>query len=200
MSDPAASDELVLASASPRRHELLLQIGVAHRVLPLDLDESRLPGETAEAYVRRVALDKARAGHARTGGWVLGADTTVVVDGEPLGKPRDRDDALAMLARLAGREHRVLSAVALVTPSAEGVRLSVSRVRFRAIPPDEALAYWQSGEPADKAGGYAIQGRGALFVESLDGSYSGVMGLPLFETGELLRALGHPALSVARGR
>lgn len=191
---------LVLASASPRRHELLLQIGVAHEVLPLDLDETRLPAEPVEAYVRRVALDKALAGFARSGGWVLGADTTVVIDGEPLGKPHDREQALAMLARLSGREHQVLSAVALVSADFRDTRLSVSRVCFRAIGPDEALAYWLTGEPADKAGGYAIQGRGALFVAGLEGSYSGVMGLPLFETGELLRAAGHPALCGERRR
>ena len=191
---------LILASASPRRHELLLQIGVPHQLLPLDLDESRLAGEDVELYVRRVALDKALTGFEKTGGWVLGADTTVVLDGEPLGKPRDQAESLAMLDRLSDREHLVMSAVALVTPNFCEIRMSTSRVRFRAISPDEALAYWQSGEPADKAGSYAIQGRGALFVADLEGSYSGVMGLPLYETGELLRAGGHPALCMASTR
>jgi len=121
---------------------------------------------------------------------VLGADTVVAVDDLLLGKPRDRDDALAMLQRLSGRVHRVLSAVALA--SAQGLRhaLSVSEVRFRPLSLTECAAYWDSGEPHDKAGAYAIQGRGALFVEQLTGSYSGVMGLPLFETGELLTAVG----------
>jgi septum formation protein len=187
------SPPLVLASASPRRRELLIQIGVRHRVLAVDLDESRLPGETLEDFVQRLAMDKALAGWqalpAVARAAVLGADTLVVLDGEPLGKPADRDDALTMLARLSGRSHEVLTAVALVTPEAR-VRLSRSRVTFRATSAAERLAYWDSGEPADKAGGYGIQGLGAIFVAHLEGSYSGVMGLPLFETAELLVEAG----------
>jgi septum formation protein len=190
------SPPLVLASASPRRRELLAQIGVRHRVLALDLDERRRPGEPLEAFVQRLALDKALAGwHALPAveqGPVLGADTLVVLDGEPLGKPVDREDALNMLARLSGRTHEVLTAVALVTPEPR-VCLQRSRVTFRAIETAERLAYWASGEPADKAGAYAIQGLGAIFVRQLEGSYSGVMGLPLFETAELLAEAGiHP--------
>jgi septum formation protein len=186
----------VLASASPRRRELLAQMGVRHRVLAQDLDERRRPGEPLETYVRRLALDKALAGwHALPAveqGPVLGADTLVVLDGEPLGKPVDREDALNMLARLSGRSHEVLTAVALVTPEPR-VCLQRSRVTFRAIETAERLAYWASGEPADKAGAYAIQGLGAIFVRQLEGSYSGVMGLPLFETAELLAEAGiHP--------
>ena len=189
---------LVLASASPRRRELLAQIGVPHRVLAVDLDEGRLPGEAVEAFVQRLALDKALAGwHALPAverGPVLGADTLVVLDGEPLGKPLDRDDALTMLARLSGRSHEVLTAVALVGPGAPQVRLSRSRVTFRATSAAERRAYWDSGEPADKAGAYGIQGLGAIFVANLEGSYSGVMGLPLFETAGLLAEAGiHPA-------
>ena len=186
--------DIWLASASPRRRELLGQIGVRYQQLPVDVPELRDPAESPEEYVLRVALAKARAGLAQLldgdGRPVLGADTAVVLDGEVLGKPRDQDDALAMLRRLAGREHLVLSGVALLTAERELSRLSVSHVRFRQIGGDEALAYWHTGEPADKAGGYAIQGIAAGFIERLEGSYSAVMGLPLFETAQLLEQFG----------
>jgi septum formation protein len=188
--------QIALASRSPRRRELLAQIGVRHRVVDVDVDESPRPAEVPAEYVLRLALAKARAARGREPGLpVLGADTAVVVDDAILGKPADRADALAMLARLSGREHRVLTAVALVGDR-EATRLSVSHVRFRAVGPDEAAAYWATNEPADKAGAYAIQGLGALFVESLTGSHSGVMGLPLFETAELLR---HAGIDLLRG-
>ena len=189
---------LVLASASPRRTELLRQIGVRHQVVPADIDEQRLPAESIEGCVVRLSRAKAwqvwqrllsaQADDHVSG--VLGADTVVALDDLLLGKPRDRADALAMLQRLSGRVHRVVSAVALA--SAQGLRhaLSVSEVRFRKLSLTECAAYWDSGEPCDKAGSYAIQGLGALFIERLTGSYSGVMGLPLFETGELLTAAG----------
>ncbi|HRD66341.1 MAG TPA: Maf family protein [Candidatus Competibacter sp.] len=185
-----------LASASPRRRELLRQIGVAYRLLPVEVDETPLPGESPSAYVVRLALAKARAG-ARTLGRrqplpVLGADTSVVVDDAILGKPGDRDEGLAMLARLSGREHRVLSAVALATSARDAVKVQESRVWFRELSQAECAAYWDSGEPLDKAGGYGIQGRAAAFIAELRGSYSGVMGLPLFETAELLREFGVP--------
>lgn len=189
-----AVPHLYLASASPRRRELLRQIGVTYRVLRLAVDETPLAGEAPDAYVARLALLKARTGCALLGrrrpAPVLGADTAVVVDEAILGKPRDRADGLALLARLSGREHRVLSAVALVAPTQAAVRVQESRVRFRALSPAECLAYWDSGEPQDKAGGYGIQGRAAAFIVELHGSYSGVMGLPLFETAELLREFG----------
>lgn len=192
MSNP----QIYLASNSPRRRELLAQIGVRFRVLALSLDERLLPGEGVEGYVRRVALDKARAGRELVSGRsgleslpVLAADTVVVVGDRVLGKPCNEDDALAMLRLLSGRSHRVLSAVALVDTE-ETIALSESEVRFRGISDAEARAYWATGEPADKAGGYAIQGLGALFVEHLRGSYSGVMGLPLFETAALLETAG----------
>lgn len=182
-----------LASQSPRRRELLDQIGVRHSTLSVEVDETPLPGEDPETYVRRLALEKARAGHASLPGGergvVIGADTAVVVDDRILGKPSDRDDALAMLALLSAREHLVLTAVAVVGDS-ESIEISRSRVRFRPLRPGEADAYWDTGEPADKAGAYAVQGLGALFIAHLDGSYSGVMGLPLFQTAELLRAQG----------
>lgn len=190
---PAA--QIYLASASPRRRELLRQIGVAYRLLPVAVDETPLPDEPPPGYVARLAQAKARAGVAaipvrRQARPVLGADTAVVVDGAILGKPRDRDEGLAMLALLSGREHAVLSAVSLATPRRHAVKVQESRVRFRDLSPAERAAYWASGEPADKAGGYGIQGRAAAFIAELRGSYSGVMGLPLFETAELLREFG----------
>jgi septum formation protein len=191
---------VILASASPRRTELLRQIGVAHRVVPAHIDERRAAGELIEDCVRRLARSKALevqvalsavAGTAAAGELaVLGADTAVVLDDELLGKPRDRAEALAMLARLSGRWHDVLTAVALA--SAAGMRCSVSRseVRIRALTERECAHYCDSGEPYDKAGAYAIQGMGAVFVQELRGSYSGVVGLPLFETGRLLSEAG----------
>jgi septum formation protein len=191
---------VILASASPRRTELLTQLGVAHRVVPAHVDERRAAGESVEACVRRLATSKAlevQVALAAVGGSaaaeplpVLGADTGVVVDGELLGKPRDRADALAMLARLSGRTHLVLSAVALASATELRSALSRSEVSFRRLSPQECSAYWDSGEPCDKAGAYAIQGMGAVFVEDLRGSYSGVVGLPLFETARLLAGAG----------
>ena len=183
---------IYLASGSPRRRELLDQIGIAHTVLRVDVDETPGPQEAPELYVERLALAKARTGWAAStqDRPVMGADTTLAVHGEILGKPLDREDFLTTFAQLSGQTHTVLSAVALVCDDREATRLSVSRVRFRTIARDEAERYWESGEPADKAGGYAIQGRAAAFVEHLEGSYSGVMGLPLFETSALLRQFG----------
>lgn len=182
-----------LASVSPRRRELLAQIGVPHTVVGADIDESVRSGEAPRDYVLRMARQKALTVRERGEALpVLAADTTVVLDNIIYGKPRDRDDGLAMLGRLSGRTHEVLTAVALAHLSEVSLRLSVSTVRFRELSPEERAAYWDTGEPRDKAGGYAIQGAAAVFIESLSGSYSGVMGLPLFETGELLRAVGVP--------
>jgi septum formation protein len=183
---------LILASASPRRSLLLTQIGVPHRVVPSHSDEQRLAGESVEACVRRLAEQKALQVCALTGTAlpVLGADTAVIIDNAMLGKPRERAEGLEMLARLSGREHQVLSGVALAHGGRVSSSLSSSLVRLRSLSREECEAYWDSGEPCDKAGGYAIQGRGAVFVEMLHGSYSGVMGLPLFETAALLRAAG----------
>ncbi|PLX62195.1 Maf family protein [Sedimenticola selenatireducens] len=184
---------IYIASHSPRRRELLLQIGVHHTVVGITIDETPLPGEAPSEYVIRMALEKARAGRQATNQKppmpVLGADTAVVVNRRILGKPRDRDDAIAMLELLSDTTHKVLTGVALIDQREE-TRLSVSKVSFRPIQPQEAAAYWDSNEPADKAGGYAIQGMGALFISRLEGSFSGVMGLPLFETGELLQRAG----------
>lgn len=184
---------IVLASASPRRRALLDQIGVGHDVVPADVDEAPLAGEAPAALARRLARAKALEGRRRAGGTrpALGADTVVVADGVVFGKPRDQADAIRMLVALGGREHQVLTAIALAT-AAEGQVLeamSSSSVRMRPISAEEAQAYWNSGEPAGKAGAYAIQGLGAVFIEHVSGSYSGVMGLPLYETARLLQSL-----------
>lgn len=186
---------LFLASASPRRRELLAQIGVPFSLLDVSVDETPSPTESPEAYVERVARDKALAGLAGIGegdSYVLGADTSVVLDQRILGKPVDRADGLAMLAALSGRTHRVMTAVALASRTACEVRVVISEVTFRTIEEAEAERYWDSGEPQDKAGGYAIQGWGAVFVSQLHGSYSAVVGLPLCETAQLVDAFGLP--------
>jgi len=186
---------LFLASASPRRRELLTQIGVPFNLLSVSIDETPHKEESPDAYVQRLAREKALAGLSHIEeptACVLGADTTVVLDGRLLGKPADKADALAMLQLLSGREHQVLTAVALASGADCVVRLVSNRVQFRVITADEAERYWASGEPQDKAGGYAIQGLGAVFVSGLQGSYSGVVGLPLCETAQLLDAFGIP--------
>jgi septum formation protein len=180
-----------LASVSPRRRELLTQIGVPHSVTGAHIDETAHPGEAPRDYVLRMARQKALT--VRENGEplpVLAADTTVVLDDVIYGKPRDRADGIAMLERLSGRTHEVLTAVAMADSRGVTLRLSHSAVRFRRLTLEECAAYWDTGEPHDKAGGYAVQGAAAVFIESLSGSYSGVMGLPLFETAELLRAAG----------
>jgi septum formation protein len=188
-----------LASASPRRRALLEQIGVPFQVLGVAIDESPEPLEAALAYVTRLAAAKAAAGwqqrQAQTpdgDAAVLAADTAVVLDGRILGKPAHRRDAIEMLGQLSGRTHEVLTGIALATARGIESRVSRSEVTLRAISAHEAGAYWDSGEPCDKAGGYAIQGRAAIFIAHLRGSFSGVMGLPLFETAELLASAGVP--------
>ena len=185
---------IVLASASPRRSDLLTQLGVAHDIVAADIDETVRPNEAPELFVERMAREKATAIRGRLAAGdrrpVLGSDTALELDGEVLGKPRDRDHFLTMFARLSGREHRVLSAVALIDDEREAARLNVSHVTFRSISEAEMARYWETREPADKAGGYAIQGLAAQFVTGLNGSYSGVMGLPLFETAQLLNEFG----------
>jgi septum formation protein len=207
----SASNPLIyLASASPRRSALLDQIGVPHRVHAVDVDETARGGEGPEQYVRRLAVLKAEtlwqklaaaqrqpaahgcanaAGAGCAGVAVLGADTAVVLDAQILGKPRDEADCVRMLGLLSARTHQVFTAVALRASSCQ-TRVNVSEVTFRKLGDEEIRRYWRSGEPADKAGGYAVQGRAALFIERIAGSYSGIMGLPLFETGELLAAIG----------
>jgi len=191
---PSSAPDVCLASVSPRRQALLAQIGVRFVVAAADIDETVQGAEHADDYVLRMARDKALAVRVRAGRLpVLAADTTVVLDGQICGKPAGEADGVALLQRLGGRSHQVLTAVALADASGVRERLSASEVRFRAISRAECVAYWASGEPRDKAGGYAIQGLGAVFVEHLSGSYSGVMGLPLYETAQLLRAAGVPS-------
>lgn len=199
------ADFVYLASASPRRRELLAQIGVPFQLLSVDVDESIAAGERAERYVLRVAEAKAAAGLAhclaarRPHGPVLGADTAVVAGGALLGKPADCADAERMLGLLSASTHEVLTAVALATAGGVLSRLSRSEVTFREITPEEARDYWNTGEGRDKAGAYAIQGYGAVFVSGLRGSYSGVMGLPLFETAQMLRSAGVPCWVATKG-
>lgn len=191
--------QIILASASPRRRELLDQIHIRYRVEAADIDESPLPNETPEALVQRLALEKARAIWERSDKTlpVLGSDTLGQLEGELLVKPTDFDDARRMLLAMAGRKHEILSGVALCSADAEQVTLCRSHVWFRALSEQEIQAYWDSGEPVDKAGAYAIQGLGAVFVERMEGSYSAVMGLPLFETSAMLAQAGvYPLQSV----
>jgi len=190
---------LYLASGSPRRRELLMQIGVPFTAISADIDETPLPNESPAAYVERLARGKACAGRSlitssesQAPACVLGADTAVVLDGRILGKPQDQADAQAMLLALSGREHEVLTAIAVLDGQRCESRVVRSLVRFREVGRDEATAYWQSGEPQDKAGGYAIQGLAAVFVAGLNGSYSAVVGLPVCETAELLGHFGIP--------
>ena len=184
-------DQLVLASASPRRQALLAQLGLHVKVLPVTIDERPQSGEMPTQYVTRLARAKAKAAAGRCSGLpILGADTVMVIDDQMLGKPVDRTAGLAMLAQLSGRAHQVMSAVCLITPDLEETCFSVTTVWFRNITAPERAAYWATGEPIDKAGGYAIQGLGAVFVTALHGSYSGVVGLPLFEAARLLEKVG----------
>ncbi len=184
--------QLYLASRSPRRSQLLAQLKLRFEVLPADIPETPEPGQAASDYVLAMAAGKARAAASRASADlpVLGADTEVVVDGEILGKPADREHAVAMLLRLSRRTHQVFSGVAVVQDARLQSALSVTEVEFAPVSAAQAAAYWDSGEPGDKAGGYAIQGYGAMFVRQIRGSYSGVMGLPLYETCELLGRFG----------
>ncbi|MDQ3206758.1 MAG: Maf family nucleotide pyrophosphatase [Pseudomonadota bacterium] len=185
---------LYLASQSPRRHELLARLCPGFEGVVLDIPEHRNAGETAEAYVRRVAREKAGAGLLQVvsdpGAVMLGADTEVVLDDEVFGKPADAATAEAMLRRLSGRTHEVMSAVSLLSRSREAQALSVTRVTFAQLDDAQIRRYVATGEPFGKAGGYAIQGGAEAFVTRLDGSYSGVMGLPLHETAGLLAEFG----------
>ena len=189
----SSSSQLYLASTSSRRREILQSLGVNLKIAKVDTDESPLQDESAEELVQRLAM--AKADGATDVGFVLGSDTVVVLDDRILGKPTDADDAVEMLLALSGRSHRVLTGVALKTPQGTRAVLSATDVRFREIGRDEAIRYWQSGEPADKAGSYGIQGLGGMFIENINGSYSGVMGLPVFETVELLRSAGIEVLA-----
>lgn len=189
---------IYLASQSPRRRELLDQIGVDYSVVAVDIDESRRDGETPAAYVQRLALEKAVAGWQRAHALgmeprpALGADTTVAIDDQVLGKPADFATARAMLLQLSGRSHQVFTGVCLSDGARTAAALSATTVWFRTLSEADIETYWASGEPRDKAGAYGIQGFGAMFIERIDGSYSGVVGLPLFETARLLQQIFDP--------
>lgn len=186
--------KLYLASQSPRRRELLAQLGHQFDCLVTNVDETRQPGESAADYVTRLAEEKASAGlaalqsDADSDMLVLGADTIVVVDEQVLEKPEDQQDAARMMQLLSGRSHQVMTAVALASSKGCVSQRIETRVSFRDLSDEEILAYWQTGEPADKAGGYGIQGIAGKFVSRIDGSYSAVVGLPLMETDQLIRA------------
>lgn len=187
------SSFVYLASASPRRRELLTQLGVEYDILQVTVDETPRVAEDPPDLVCRLAAAKAQAGLAvrpDRRGPVVGADTAVALGDELFGKPSDQADATRMLGRLAGRTHTVWTAVAVTDGERERVELCRSLVTFRAVAPEEIAAYWRTGEPTDKAGAYGIQGRGAQFIADLRGSYSGVVGLPLFETARLLTLFG----------
>ena len=188
-----SSPQFYLASTSPRRREILQTLGVDFDVIMVATDETPFDDESPEDLVLRLA--SAKAGAAANAEIVLAADTVVVLGDRVLGKPDNREDAIEMLLALSGQTHRVMTGVALKTPSGTHAAVSVTDVQFREIDQDEAAAYWHSGEPCDKAGAYGIQGLGGMFVESIDGSYSGVMGLPVFETVELLRLAGIEVLA-----
>lgn len=192
--------DLILASASPRRTEILQQIGVRHQIKPADIDETPRPNESPADYVQRMALEKAKhiiALNLETVP-VLGADTCVVCDDKIFGKPAHKDQALEMLAVLSGRSHLVLTAVAMGNTERCLLSMSITEVIFRKITMQERLSYWATGEPKDKAGSYAIQGYGAVFIESIKGSYSGVVGLPIEETSALLHSFGIPIWNLAK--
>ena len=185
---------IMLASASPRRSELLRQIGVAHEVQPVSVDEAMLPEEVPADYVSRVACSKAETLWEQLRDAqclpVLGSDTAVVLGHRVFGKPRNRGDAMRMLQDLSGCVHEVYTAVALRHSAGIDVRVNVSEVTFRELTRAEIEWYWRSGEPLDKAGAYAVQGLAAMFISRITGSYSGIMGLPLYETAELLALAG----------
>ncbi|HED34155.1 MAG TPA: septum formation inhibitor Maf [Gammaproteobacteria bacterium] len=180
--------QITLASASPRRRELLQQIQVTYEVLPVDIDESHQPGETAEQYVKRLAIEKARAGFAQLPHRpALGSDTIVVVADKILGKPQNAQMAEQMLGLLSGKTHQVMTAVAIVCAEHEYCVLNTSEVEFTELNSKQIALYCKTDEPLDKAGAYGIQGFAAQFIKNINGSYSGIMGLPLFETAELLK-------------
>lgn len=199
----AQPPKLILASQSARRAELLQQIGVPFRAIAANIDETPISGEGAADYVLRMAREKAQVIWSSSEQCLpyLGADTAVVLDGDIFGKPCNQAHAVDMLTRMSGRTHQVMTGVALISPQYDPAddqenssivysKISITQVDFRSISLQEINAYWDTGEPSDKAGAYAIQGKGTLFVQELRGSYSGVMGLPLFETSALLSRVG----------
>ncbi|RDV25558.1 septum formation inhibitor Maf [Alteromonas aestuariivivens] len=187
---------LILASASPRRTELLTQIGIQHRLMPVDIDESPQYQELPLHLVERLAKEKAREAYSRLSGErqqdsvVLAADTLIALDNLPLGKPTDKADCVRMLLSMSDREHEVLTAISLISTQRQVTQCVATRVRFGTVTEQDIHAYWETGEPQDKAGGYGIQGIGGQFVKSVNGSVSSVIGLPLYETKRLLKHFG----------
>ena len=182
---------ITLASSSPRRRELLDQIQVSYEVFPVNIDESYRQGEPPEQFVKRLALEKAQAAYEKIPDRpALGSDTIVVLGQQILGKPENRQMAIEMLAMLSGRKHQVMTAVCICSANFRQCVLSTSEVEFTELNLQQIEEYWLTGEPADKAGAYGIQGQAAKFIKNIRGSYSGIMGLPLFETAELLKAAG----------
>lgn len=190
-SKPSETPLITLASASPRRQELLDQIQLSYEVLPVDIDESPVAGETAQQLVKRLAIEKARSGYEkRPYRPALGSDTIVIMGKQILGKPRDREMAIEMLTMLSGQTHQVMTAVAICTADDQWCLLNSSEVEFDELSQQQIEAYWETGEPQDKAGAYAVQGIAAEFIKNINGSYSGIMGLPLFETTKLIKMAG----------
>lgn len=191
MTEKAA--EIYLASRSPRRKELLAQLKIKFQILDIEVDEAIIASETAMEYVQRLAIEKAMTGHqiaTRKNIPVLGSDTCIAFQGEIIGKPNTAAEAVNILSKLSGKEHTVMTAVALANESGYLFRVQTSKVAFKDLSDAEIKAYINTGEPLDKAGAYAIQGLGAVFIRHIEGSYSGIMGLPLFETAELLNEFG----------
>lgn len=183
--------DIILASASPRRRELLAQLGVIFSCHAVDIDETCLDGEDVEACIRRLSLAKADAAlRDFPDAIVIGSDTMVVVDGAGLGKPQNQPDSARMLQSLSGRTHDVMTGIAVINREQEHVMTQRTSVSFRVLSAEEISQYWQTGEPQGKAGSYAVQGLAAQFIERIEGSYSGVMGLPLYETAQLLNRYG----------
>lgn len=197
---PIAPPLLILASASPRRAELLGQIGAKFTVVPADILEEKHSDESPENFVVRMAKEKATAvlrqrekkllENTQDSTWVLASDTSIVLDGTVLGKPRDAKHAYSMWQSMSGRKHQVLTSLCLMSQTQCLEHLSVNEVEFHSISDSQMKAYWHSGEPQDKAGAYAIQGKAALWISHISGSYSSIMGLPLFDAGQLLEAAG----------
>ncbi|MEW9797906.1 Maf family protein [Alteromonas sp. CYL-A6] len=188
------SSKLILASASPRRTALLTQLGIAHTVMPVDIDESALPDESPFTQVERLAAQKAQAAFARLDNAddavILASDTLIALDGVSLGKPVDEADSVRILSALSGRTHEVLTAISVKSTERQVTECITTRVQFATLTEQQMAAYWATGEPQDKAGSYAIQGIGGQFVIAIDGSASAVVGLPLYETVQLLSAFG----------
>ncbi|WP_455220449.1 Maf family protein [Kaarinaea lacus] len=202
--------QIYLASQSPRRRALIEQLGIHYQTLDVDVDESPQPGEIPADFVTRLALEKARAGWqlvAKQSVPVVGADTCILLDQHIVGKPENREEGIQLLKRYSGRAHQVVTGIAIVGPKlgqqgtdiVQHVRINTSTVTFRVVTNEECEQYWETGEPIGKAGGYAIQGKAAIFIEKLEGSYTGVMGLPLCEFAELISLFGIKILDAGHG-